>query len=77
MALWAAIIGWWHARQRAIDMKILWPTCVEGANDLDHAKAAFAVHCFQDPAWLALGEKELFDFIDGLDRIKTVIVRSP
>lgn len=25
--------------------------------DLDHAKAAFAAHAFQDRAWMALGEE--------------------
>lgn len=77
MALWGLIVGWWYARQRAIDVKFLWPICLEGAHDLDHAKKAFALHVFQDPAWLALGEKELFRFVDKLDRIKPVIIRSP
>jgi hypothetical protein len=36
------------------------------ANDLDHAKAAFAVHAYHDPAWLELGEDTLFAFIDRL-----------
>ena len=36
-----------------------WPQCIAGAPDLDYALAAFAVHCFNDPAWLALGEDEL------------------
>jgi hypothetical protein len=59
MGLLKLIADWWHARQRAIDMQILWPICLRGAPDLDHALAAFAVHCFNDPAWLALGEDEL------------------
>ena len=66
MAVWRLIIGWWHARQRRIDMVILWPICRREANDLDHAKAAFAVHAFNDPAWLELGEDAMLDFIDGL-----------
>lgn len=67
MAVWALIRGWWRARQRRIDMQILWPICVQGANDLDHAKAAFAIHAFTDPAWLELGEDALFDAIDRLE----------
>jgi len=47
-------------------MVILWPICRREANDLDHAKAAFAVHAFNDPAWLELGEDAMLDFIDGL-----------
>ena len=66
MAVWRLIRSWWHARQRQIDLDILLPICVRGANDLDHAKAAFAVHAFNDPAWRELGE-ELFNFIDRLE----------
>lgn len=57
---------WWHARQRTIDMEILWPQCVELAPDLDHAKAAFAVHAMNDPAWLELGRDQVLNFIDEL-----------
>ena len=66
MAVWALILAWWRARMRRIDLAILWPTCVEQAPDLDRAKAAFAVHAYNDPAWLALGEEELFRAIDQL-----------
>ena len=66
MAIWAFIRSLWRRRQRQIDLDILWPICVRGANDLDHAKAAFAVHAFNDPAWRELGE-ELFNFIDRLE----------
>lgn len=60
------LICWWHRRQRRIDMEILWPECVAQAINLDHAKAVFAVHAFNDPAWLSLGEPELREFIDNL-----------
>lgn len=59
MAVWGLIRAWWHARQRRIDTEILWPTCIAGANDLGHARTAFAAHCFNDPAWLALGDDEI------------------
>jgi len=36
------------------------------ARDLDHAKAAFAIHAFNDRAWLALGEDGLRRAIDNL-----------
>lgn len=58
--------GWWYARCRKLDMEILWPTCVEQANDLDHAKMAFAVHAYNDPAWMFLGPDAIYRFIDEL-----------
>jgi hypothetical protein len=61
-----AIRMWWHARQRQVDMQVLWPVCIQEAGDHDHAKAAFAYHCFNDPAWLELGEDAIVDFIDKL-----------
>jgi hypothetical protein len=45
------IRGVWWKRQRAIDLDILWPACKAQAPDIDHARAAFAVHAFNDPAW--------------------------
>jgi hypothetical protein len=66
LACWHAIVSIWRSHQRTIDMQILWPICKRETNDLDHARAIFAVHAFNDPAWLALGEEELFDRIDHL-----------
>jgi hypothetical protein len=56
----------WYAHLRSIDLKILWPACKEETGDLDHAKAVFAAHAFQDLAWLYLGEEEIRRQIDGL-----------
>ncbi|WP_135210396.1 hypothetical protein [Vitreimonas flagellata] len=62
------IRDWWWARQRAIDLEILWPSCRDNAPDLDRAKAAFAVHAFNDPAWIGFyGRERLASFIDGLE----------
>lgn len=58
--------GLWYARLRKIDMQILWPSCVSQAHDLDHAKMAFAVHAFSDPAWMFLGHDAVRGFIDKL-----------
>jgi len=33
---------------------------------MDHAKAAFAYHCYNDPAWKALGDDEIYRRIDAL-----------
>jgi hypothetical protein len=60
------LMNWWRARQRQIDLEILWPTCKELAPDLDHAKAAFAVHAFNDTAWLCLGADVIVAAIDEL-----------
>lgn len=59
---------WWWARQRAIDLKILWPICKEQAPDIHHARAAFAVHAFRDPAWVEFyGRRRLRKIIGGLN----------
>lgn len=56
----------WFARLRRIDLEILWPSCKKQAPSMDQAKAAFAVHAFNDRAWLFLGEDEIIREIDGL-----------
>lgn len=67
MGIFALIRMWWQRRLRRIDLDLLWPVCCAQAPDLDTAKAAFAVHAFNDPAWLALGEEEVIRFIDKLE----------
>jgi hypothetical protein len=47
-------------------MEMLWPTCVEQARDLAHAKAAFATHALNDPAWTFLGRNAVHQFINDL-----------
>lgn len=63
------IIGrWWRRRQRSIDLEILWPIFVEKAPDIDHAKVAFAFHCFNDTAWTKdFSHDELKNIISGLN----------
>jgi hypothetical protein len=60
------LLNLWRNRQREVDLEILWPSCKEQAVDLDHAKAAFAMHAFHDRAWLVLGDDEIRRRIDGL-----------
>lgn len=60
------IMGLWYRRLRGIDLKILWPACVRQASSLDVARGAFALHAFNDKAWLFLGEQAIYDAIDGL-----------
>jgi hypothetical protein len=66
MAIVTLIRNWWWARVRRLDLEILWPACKAEAPDLDHARAAFAVHAFHDNAWLSLGEQALMTAIDEL-----------
>jgi hypothetical protein len=56
----------WHAHQRSIDLKLLWPICCEYAPTIDHAKASFAMHAYNDPAWTCLGENEIYRRIEEL-----------
>lgn len=68
---WMAwLADYWHAKQRQIDLDVLWPSCKEAAHEqglpLAHAKMAFAAHCYHDHAWLALGEDEIYKRIDEL-----------
>jgi hypothetical protein len=64
--IFARLMRWWRARQRAIDVELLWPVCKSRAPDLDTARVAFAIHAFRDPAWRELGEAATRSFIDGL-----------
>jgi hypothetical protein len=63
MSLFTWITGLWHARQRSIDVGILWKACKQEVDNqgmtLDHAKVAFAAHVYHDKAWLVLGEDEI------------------
>lgn len=61
------IINWWRAQQRATDVSLLWPECVRQTHgDTEVAKAVFALHAFRDPAWRALGEQAIIEFVTGL-----------
>lgn len=56
----------WRKIQRRMDMQMLWPACVEHADSLDQAKAAFYWHVSQDSAWSDYDEKSLIEFVDQL-----------
>ena len=60
------IMRWWYAMQRRMDRRMLWPACRDYAEDLDHARAAFAVHAYMDPAWTSLGDAEMLRQIGEL-----------
>lgn len=66
MSVLTYVKNWYDARRRRIDLEILWPACKEQARTLDQAKAAFAVHAFNDPAWSSLGREGIYLIIDNL-----------
>lgn len=59
IVVWRALRAWWRARQRKLDVEILWPQLCLAADDLENAKRAFAWHACTDPAWLELGPDEI------------------
>jgi hypothetical protein len=67
VGIWALIVMWWRHRQRMVDMDVLWPILLRETGDLDRAKAAFAFHATNDPAWMCLGEERVLAFIATLE----------
>jgi hypothetical protein len=67
VGIWALIVMWWRHRQRMVDMDVLWPILLRETGDLDRAKAAFAFHAINDPAWMCLGEERVRAFIATLE----------
>lgn len=57
---------WYAARQRRIDIQILWPACKQQTSHLIHARDAFREHAFNDDAWMCLGMGEVDRLIDEL-----------
>ena len=56
----------YNHQRRQVDLQILWPACKENARDLEHARAAFAMHAFNDSAWTRLGGDEIARRIGAL-----------
>jgi hypothetical protein len=74
IAFFRAVRSFWRARQRDIDLQILWPICKREAaakfsddSALGWAKTAFAMHACADDAWRELGEDKLIAFIETLE----------
>jgi len=57
---------WWWARQRATDLRILWPICKEQAGNLDLAHHAFMQHAIMDPCWVREYEDRLWQEVRKL-----------
>ena len=62
--------GWfskrWQARQRAMDVKWLWPALKTSAPSLSEAKKAFTYHAQTEKAWQSVSEDEINRQIEGL-----------
>lgn len=57
----------WWARQRKIDLEVLWPACKEHTRNIAAARAAFAMHAFSDTCWIGYyGKQELMEVIGAL-----------
>jgi hypothetical protein len=66
---WAALaLDAWHARQREIDVAILWPACLRASETVGEAMEIFAVHAYNDPAWLCLGHEGIGEAISMLGK---------
>ncbi len=60
------LIKWWRARQRQIDLDILWPACRDQAADLAAARNAFLLHVSQDSAWQDLRWQDACEIVSKL-----------
>lgn len=43
--------NYFHARQRKVDLQILWPALKDAANNLEEARAGFFLHAMEDRCW--------------------------
>lgn len=62
-----AIQRWFWARQRAADLRILWPVCKDKAPTLDTAREVFMLHCLWSPCWVREYEDRLFEVVSKLE----------
>ncbi len=59
MSIRERLRAWWTARQRATDLRILWPSCLSQAPSYELAEAAFLGHAGLDPAWDEFETREI------------------
>ena len=66
--LFRLIARMWRAHQRMTDLEILWPSIRAQAPYVEAARAAFAVHAFQDEAWTQdFSQDQIVRIIEGLE----------
>ena len=65
------LLGWvnslWYWQQRRDDLRNFWPVCLAAAQNIDEARAVFALHAYDSPAWLCLPPEELTRRIYALE----------
>ena len=61
------IQNWWWKRQRAIDMKILWPAMKEHAKSIHAARRVFMMHAVSCPCWTRHYKEGLWTHITGME----------
>jgi len=66
MNLYRHLRSLWWARQRAIDLEILWSICKKNAPDLETARQVFIVHAINDRAWAMHYREKLWQAIQEL-----------
>lgn len=60
--------SWWRRRQRAIDVRILWPAMKTAADgDVEQARGLFYLHCMKDRAWSDFRQAEIIGIVEGLN----------
>lgn len=57
---------WWWARQRAIDLRILWPIFKKEAGNLEDARKMFMHHAIIDPCWVCEYGERLWSVVGEL-----------
>lgn len=65
--MWKFLQRWWRARLRAIDREILWPSCKDIADDIEHARTAFIIHAASDAAYADFTADELARYVRELE----------
>jgi hypothetical protein len=60
------LLRWWRRRQHAMDVAILWPTCLEEGRTREKAKMLFYVHMCMDPSYSHMTEDDKHHFIEAL-----------
>lgn len=54
-------------RRRDLDVMIFWPSCKKTSESVRQARAAFAYHAMNDPAWTVdMTDHEIIEFVGEL-----------
>jgi hypothetical protein len=67
MSVLTYVSGLWKARQRQLDIKILWPACKKQADSIEKARRVFLYHALSDSAWSVFTDQEIINIIGNLE----------